>query len=386
MAIGNEERAAFRDMAASFARRSIGPVLEHDSPDGDLDRVPGVLDQARETGLLTSTDPSAPGYEAGVWGRHVLDQGPEVSLMLLEELAVSCAGVAMNLHVTGLGCHAVAMARNLPEPVPDRPAAAICENGFLPGPAVIKDPSRNEPAAVNTTAEKKGGDYLISGEKNFVYAGHGADGFVVFAREGQEWAAFLVPVETPGLTVRDAGHRMGLRACPLYHIKLEGVKVPEGNRLSYPGPVSEVVSELMRLFWLGAASMGAGAARGALAEARAYAAERYQGGTEIINHPGVNAMLLGSSEAAIDSCRAIASLACAEGGSRKGLLAAARAKLEGIEVAARAVTDCLQVFGGYGYMEDYPMEKRYRDINTLRYASGGPRELRLMIAGLSEEE
>jgi alkylation response protein AidB-like acyl-CoA dehydrogenase len=384
--MGREELAAFLDLAAAFARRSIAPLLAHESPDGDLAQVVPVLAEAEKVGLLASPDPEAPGHETGIWGRHALAAGPRLSLLLLEELATACAGVAMNAHVIGLGSLLLARARGLSSPLPRRPAAGLGEGGFLPGPAVLSDPSLSAPARIETVAVKRNDDLVLSGRKDFVFRSPDTDAYIVFAREDREWALFLVPADAVGLEVTDAGPRLGLRACPVVHLTLRDVTMPMAQRLAFERPVTEIVMEHLRLWCLGLVAIGAGAARGSLAAARVYAGERWQGCAEIIAHDGTGA-LLAEAEAGIMVCQGLLERASQEGGSASAnLLAAAKARLAGLPAAALAVTNCLQVFGGYGYMEDYRMEKRYRDVNTLKSAGGSGRDLRRLIAGLSREE
>lgn len=383
--IGSNDLVAFREMAASFAKRSIGPILDHESPDGDLSRLSDILDEANRTGLMASPRPDAPGYETGIWGRHALDHGPQVSLMLLEELAVACGGVAMNIHALGISSLILGMAKKMPAELPDRTAVALCEGGFPPGADTILDPSRNAPARIETVAEKEGGGHKITGRKDFVYQAPDTDAYLVFARNADKWEAFVVPADSQNLKTEDIGFRMGIRACPVEHVVMDGVHVPEDARLEFSRPLPEVVMEYLRLWWLGEVALGAGIARQAVRRARDYAQERYQGGTEIINHPGVG-MLLSDSEARIMVCQGLIDRATSETGSAsRSLLAAAKAKLMGMYAAAGAVTDSLQVFGGYGYMEDYRMEKLYRDVNTLKCVGGGPRDMRMIIAGLGRE-
>lgn len=385
MTLGPEEQAAFREMAASFAARSIRPILDHESPDGEVSRVGAIMEEAFNTGLLSSARTDAPGHETGVWGKNLAEHGPRVSLMLLEELAAACGGVAMNVHVLGLGGMVLGMAVNRPSNPPARVAVALCEGGFPPGPDTIDDPSRTAPARVETEAAAQGDGFVITGKKEFVYQGEGTEAFLVFARMEREWAVFLVPKDTEGLTVEETGPRMGLRACPLVDLDLKSVRVDKSTRLEFSIPLPEVVMEYLRLWWLGNVAIGAGVARSALAAAREYALERYQGCTEIINHPGMGS-LLADSESRILVCQGLLDRAGAEGlKGRKALLLAAEAKLRGSLDAAAAVTDSLQVFGGYGYMEDYRMEKRFRDINTLKCAGGGPRDLRMIISELNRE-
>ena len=382
--MNREERTAFREMAAGFARRSVGPLLRHESPDGELEKLGAVLAEAEATGLLASPDPEAPGHATGVWGRDTLEHGPRMSLSLLEELAVACAGVAMNLHAAGLGSLLLAGA---PAPAgARRVAVALSEGGFPPGARVIMDPGRMEPARIETAAAAKDGGYVLRGRKDFVHQALDTDAYIVFARMEEQWAAFLVRADAAGLRIEPAGQRQGLRACPVVDLILKDVSVPAEARLDFGRPAAEAVMEFMRLWSLGLVAIGAGTARGALAAARVYAHERYQGGAEIIHHSPMGA-LLAEAEAGIMVCEGLLERAVMERGRPgEALRLAAKARLMGMPAAALAVSNCLQVFGGYGYMEDYRMEKRYRDVNTLKSAGGGQRELRRLIAELGEED
>lgn len=381
-----QEQSAFREMAAAFARRAVRPLLEHDSPDGDLDRIPAVLADADQSGLLASPRPEAAGYETGIFGRHTLDSGPRVSLLLLEELGVACGGVAMNFLALGLGSLVLGLAKNSPAGRPGRAVVALAEGGFPPGLSVIRDPSRSDPAKIRTVAVKKDDGYQLEGRKDFVYQSAGTEAYLVFARIEKDWAVFLVPAGAEGVKLEDAGDRMGLRGCELKHLVLTGARVPAEARLEFPGPLPEVAMEGLRLTWLGQLAIGTGIARGAITAARQYAAERYQGCAEIINHPGMRSLLADSETRVLTSQALLDRAALEPGQSQRALLRAAEAKLSGLPACAAAVTDCLQIFGGYGYMEDYRMEKRYRDVNTLKGALGGPRDLRSLVADLSLED
>lgn len=386
MAIGPEERDAFREMARSFAKRTVAPILEHESADGDVSKIPDIVKTAKETGLLALPDPESPGFETGIWGRHALEEGPEVSLMLLEELGVACGGVAMNLHAAGLASLCIGMAGNLPEPLTSMPAIALFEGGFPMGPAVMESPDRDAPAKIMTQASKKGGSFVVHGKKEFVHQCHGTDSYIVFAREGKDWLALLIPSDTDGIEVKEIERRMGLRAGGCVDLDIKDAEVQASSALDFPNGTPTAVMTLVSYWWLGSVAIAAGMARGALLSARAYAHERYQGTTEIINHPGMRS-LLSDSSARIMAARGVLAEAVKEAGRpEKLLLAAAKAKLHGMNETAAAVTDSLQLFGGYGYMEDYGMEKRYRDINTLKSVGGGPRDIRAAIAELEMEE
>jgi alkylation response protein AidB-like acyl-CoA dehydrogenase len=375
-ALSIAELKAFRATAAAFAKRQVKPMLALVPPDGELESIPELLREAEEAGLLATPRPEAAGYDAGIWGLRSLTEGPAVSLMLLAEVAEVCGGVAMCLHAAGLGSLLVAGAVDPPDP-PRRAAAALMEGGFAPGWGVILDPAAAAPARIETTARAKDGGFELTGAKDFVAHAPGTEAFVVFGRIESEWGLFLAGADAPGLERRDAGHRLGLRATSVSHLVCN--RAP-AFRLRYDRPGAELTMEHLARLWLGQTAIALGIARGAMAEAWKYAAERYQGGTEIVNHPAMGG-LLAEAEAGVMTGEGLL-LAADRGDTRERLQRAAAAKLAGLEAAERAVTGCLQVFGGYGYMEDYGMEKRYRDVHTLRCAGGGPRELKLLLADL----
>ncbi len=384
MIFSQEDIKAFQETAASFAAKSIQPLLGHDTPDGDLSRVPGVLKEARENGLVASPDPESPGFETGIWGRFAVDMGPRVSLLLLEELAVACGGVALIAHVEGLASLVANFALQGPD-VPEETAVALLEGGFVFSPTTFRYPSREAPARVETTAREEGDHIIISGSKEFVCQAPGTGAYIVFARTDDEWRALLVNEGDGGVKVESAGKRMGVRAASQVHLVLEEVRVAKDRELRFGGPGYEPVFQYLRFYWLGLLAAATGVARGALDMARQYARERYQCCTEIINHPGVSTLLIAEAESRISSCQSLLDRAAASSDdSLRDLVRAAKARLTGLDNASRAVTDSLQVFGGYGYMEDYGMEKRYRDINTLKSVGGSARDMKTVVAGFEE--
>lgn len=385
----DEDLRAFRDLAASFARRTVASMLEPEGPDGNLGAVPGILDEGDTAGLLTSPLPEAAGYEHGVWGSATDTAGPAASLILLEEIAAVCGGVAACFHAQGLGAAPVFAARgdcirdrSESERHPDRLAAAILESYGMPRLDVLLAPDRDAPERVHTVAEKSGAGYTLRGTKTFVYHPPELDSYTVFARvEGEDdWGCFLVPAGAKGLRAEAVEGRMGLLACGLCHLFLEDVSLEGASRLDADAGGRRLLLRELQLLWLGLGAIAAGTARGGLAAARAYCTERYQGGTLIIEHPAVK-LLLAEAETRTEAAAAFTrSAASAPLGTLDGLRRAAMAKLFAADAAFRAVTDSLQTMGGYGYMEDYRMEKRLRDVSVIKSMAGSPDQLRLLIA------
>ncbi|HNY64121.1 MAG TPA: acyl-CoA dehydrogenase [Deltaproteobacteria bacterium] len=375
----------FVGLAESFARKTVQPMFEGDFPDGDPARVASILSKAFEVGLASSPDSRMPGYEYGIWGANPGDSGNRLSAILLSVIARTCSGIAMNLHSQGLASSIItASQRKLAHP-PGRVAAALQEGYGLPGYLTLIDPAREGPEAVSTMARAHGSGYVISGNKSFVYGMSGTEAFVVFCRvEDGGWGCFLVPADTPGVQVTGISERTGLRSCGLFELSLKDVEIPADARLD-EGDAASLVKRSVCLHWLGLSAIAAGNGQGALLAAKRYASERYQGGTLIENHPAVR-KLVARSEARVETAFALL-LKAAESLEDAGdcLRQCAIAKLTITELGFQAVTDCLQVFGGYGYMEDYRMEKRLRDAVVLKSAGGSGNALELFIFEVGRE-
>lgn len=380
--ISSEELSQFRDLAKKFSAGQIRPMLDESLPDGKLSSVPEIINSAHTLGIITTADELSPGYEFGIWGkaagRHI---GP--STALLGVIAETCGGIAFCCHVQGISSYLIIHAAKHPSFTSLRPALCMQEGPYPPSHAALFHRDTGSIPGFVTAAAKSGGTFMLNGSKSFVYSATEPDGFVVFARAGDRLRCFLVPAGTPGITRTDPGRRTGLRAAALWHLDLDNVPVSDENSLDGGDALGPACAAL-GLHWTGMSAIAAGIARGAVRAAKAYAAERYQGGGMIESHPAVK-KLIGASEAR--AAAAENSLGCITSppGTREFLKQAAMSKLTATELGAEAVTDSLQVFGGYGYMEDFGMEKRLRDIAVLKAAAGPPNYLKQFIADMSRE-
>jgi alkylation response protein AidB-like acyl-CoA dehydrogenase len=374
----------YRDLARQYAKRSLLPMFQGEHPDGDLSTLPERIDTAFEVGLAASPIRSMPGSQYGIWGSATEEMGFAPSLHLLSTIAESCGGVAMALHAQGLASNLMLQERAERSFTPRKVALCLQEGLSPPGLGTLLDPSRDAPARIGTTAELRGGGWLLRGAKHFCHSAGEPDGLLVFARTGEEWGCFVVPASDAGVARTDVGARTGLRACRVEQVELRDVALPAGARLDGVEG-RKLVLRALSLSWAGMTAIAVGIARGAVAAARKYAAERYQGGSQIEEHPAVQGLLAGAEAATAAAEASCLSLAGSEPGTVKGLARAAAAKLASLELCARATTDALQVFGGYGYMEDYGMEKRLRDVTALKSASGAPPYLRRLLFEAARE-
>ncbi len=366
------DREAVRGLARTatgFTDRFVRPLVAGAGRDGDLVALPEVLSEAAEIGLLATADPDGAGHEYGVWGTSSTTDGPAASLAVLEEVARQCAGVACCLHAAGLGAAELAGSK-LPV---GRTAAALLEDGWQLDRSLLTAPPANA-----TRIDGGGGPATVSGCKSFVLAPPECEGFVVYGTAERGWQPVLVRRDAPGLEVSEIGHRTGLAAVEICRLEMTDVPIPS-DQLLPPRPPDALLGRL----WLGLAAIALGNARGALATAREYAADRYQGGNQIEAHPAVRE-LLGDAASRIAAGAGLLGWAAdidADGSDR--LWRPAAAKLRITVDGCQAVTDCLQVLGGYGYMEEFRLEKRLRDAITLKVLAGAPAQLRRLIGARS---
>jgi alkylation response protein AidB-like acyl-CoA dehydrogenase len=361
-----DQLSAFSETARRFAHREVTPMVGSDHRDGNLDALPALLTKAESVGLLSVPSPESPGHEFGVWGRACLTHGSQFSLKILEEIAKACAGVASCLHFIGLASLEMA---EFPDP-PKRAAVAFFEDHWRLSWETLKQPPLEA-----TRLEARNGQYSLTGSKPFVQTGPGCEAFLVYTRDESVWRRALIPKDARGLVSSDPGQRTGLAALEVNHLSFEKTPVDPKNLL----PPNDPSSFLQRLL-LGLCAIAVGNAKGALEAARIYAADRYQGGAQIEKHPAIH-ILMGEATSRIYACSAQL-LAEAERapGSRDVLWRAFAAKLRIPADCSQAVTDCLQILGGYGYMEDFRQEKRLRDALTLKSMGISPMDLRLLCA------
>jgi alkylation response protein AidB-like acyl-CoA dehydrogenase len=372
-----EQLSAMRETARRFARREVAPLVGTEGRDGDLGRLEGVLARAGEAGILASADPEGAGFEYGVWGRASLDEGAASSVAVLEELAVECAGVAACVHFAGLGVLELAGEELAGEELAGEDpaggdlhrgpvAVAILGRGWRVTWSGLETPP---PGAVQLGA---GG---LMGTCNFVYGAPGTHQYVVYAAGDRGWERALVTVGAEGLNAASVEPRMGLSAARVEHLNLEAVEVVPRRRLAPATPGAHV-----RRLMLGLAALAVGNARGALREGRRYAEERFQGGAQIEDHSAVQ-LLLGDSATRVAAAAAwLREAATRDGEDSASLWRAFAAKLRCCVACGQAVTDSLQVLGGYGYMEEYRLEKRLRDAMTLEAMVVNPNTLRILCA------
>jgi alkylation response protein AidB-like acyl-CoA dehydrogenase len=383
--ISAEDIESYQDLARQFAKKSLLPVFEGEHSDGNLSLLPEKLATAFTIGIAASPETSMAGSQYGIWGSATDDYGLSPSMVLLSIIAETCGGIAMCINAQGVASNLVLQAKDMLPYTPVRAGLCLQEGPYPPGLGTILSPGTDAPARIATTAVPEGSRYIINGAKSFVYSMDDAEAYVVFAVVKERWGCFLVPADDRRVTRTDAGLRTGLRACRVEHVEFCGVTVPGLARID-DGDARDLACRALRLNWAGMSAIAVGIARGAAAAARKYASERYQGGALIEDHPAIKMLIAGAEAAAAAAESTIHSLDDGGLSSFTMLGKAAAAKLMVMELCSRAVTDSLQAFGGYGYMEDFGMEKRLRDMAVLKSASGSPSYLKQLIFDIEKEK
>ncbi|MBN1471855.1 MAG: acyl-CoA dehydrogenase family protein [Syntrophaceae bacterium] len=380
-----EDMAHYRDLARQYAKKSLLPIFEGESSDGNLALLQEKLNTAFDVGIAASPDESFSGCQYGIWGSSIVETGVMPSLCLLSILAETCGGAAMCLHAQGVASNLLFQAKRKLPFAPMRVGLCLQEGFCPPFLGTLIAPAKDDPAQITTTAVQKNNKYIINGSKSFVYSLYYVNAYVVLARVNEKWGCFLVGVDEKNIERIDLGLRTGLRACLVENVRFNDVEILVEARVD-EGDARDLVIRALSLNWAGMSAIAVGIAKGAAAAARKFAAERYQGGKQIEGHPAIK-MLIAGAEASIAAAEAsLFSLQDAGLTTFKGLRKSAAAKLAVTELCSRAVTDCLQTFGGYGYMEDFGMEKRLRDIAVLKSASGSPTYLKQLIFDIGKEE
>jgi alkylation response protein AidB-like acyl-CoA dehydrogenase len=255
--------------------------------------------------------------------------------------------------------------------------------------ALTEAEAGSDPAATRTRARREGDGWILDGSKRFISQGSVADLITVFASTDdapdtsrhKRLTAFIVEKDMAGFGVERIEHKMGIRGSPTAELSFRGVRVPDANRI---GEVGEGFGIAMRTFDRsrpGIAAQAVGIAQGALDVASRYANERKQFGKPIAEFQMIQAMLA-DMDAGTEAARQLLYKACTEidRGASDAARWSAMCKLVAGDTAMRVTTDAVQVLGGYGYIDEFPVERMMRDAKITQLYEGTQQIQRLVIA------
>jgi acyl-CoA dehydrogenase len=370
----SEEQRALRELTHEFAAKEVRPrAAEYDE---DQTHPADLIAKAHEIGLMNLHVPAEYG-------------GPELGLLegalVGEELCWGCSGIGTAIAANGLGAGPVVIAgtdeqrRAWLPPLIDEPI--LCSFGLT------EPDAGSDVARIKSTAVRKGNEYVVNGSKTFITnAGH-ATWTVVFAKTDPDQghrgiSAFVVPMDAPGVTVEKHLDKMGQRSTDTSAFSMVDVVVPAANRLGGEGDGFKIAMQTLDGTRPGTAIGAVGVARAAFEYACDYSKQRVTFGQPIAMHQGVS-FLIADMATKIEAARLLtwqAAWMLDAGWGRKATLYSSMAKRFAADTAMEVTTDAVQIFGGYGYIKEYPVEKLMRDAKLYQIYEGTSQIQRLVIA------
>ncbi|MFD7902300.1 acyl-CoA dehydrogenase family protein [Kitasatospora sp. NPDC059722] len=372
----SEEQTAVRELAAEFTDREIAPYAAAWDRAESVDRA--IVGKLAKLGFLGLTLPEEYG---GSGGDHL------AYCLVLEELGRGDSAVRGIVSVS-LGLVAKSINSHGTEEQKRHWLPRLTSGEALACFALTEPGTGSDAANLTTRAVRDGDDWLISGAKTFITNGTWADVALVFARTGGDdpqqrghkgITAFLVPTDLPGFTRTEIHGKLGLRGQATAELSFDAVRVPDGSRLGAVGKGFGVAMGALAKGRMSVAAGCVGIARACLEAAVRYAGEREQFGKPIASHQLVQELLAGIA-VDVEAARLLTWKVADH--IERGLPFATEssvAKLYASEAAVRAANNALQVFGGYGFIDEYPVGKYLRDARVMTLYEGTSQIHQLLI-------
>jgi alkylation response protein AidB-like acyl-CoA dehydrogenase len=383
LALSEEQELAQRT-ARDFAREKVLPRAREIDEKGKV--PPELIAEMASLGFLGIYVPESYGGA----GLDALSYA-----LVTEEINRACAstGVIMSSHVS-LVCDP--LLHHGSEAQKDRFLRPLASGEKLGCFALSEPASGSDAAAMRTSARRDGDSWVLNGTKNFITNGASADIALVFAQtqpDGQGSAggerakarhrgiaAFIVEKGTPGFSVGKLEHKLGIRGSDTAQLLFQDCRIPAANLLGAAGDGFKIALSTLDGGRISIAAQAVGIARACLEDSLAYAKEREAFGKKIVEFQAIQ-WKLADMATEIDAARLLVWRAAAlKDAGEDHRLAAAQAKLFASDVAVRAARECVQIFGGYGYLTDFPAERHYRDAKITEIYEGTSEIMNLIIA------
>ena len=305
--------------------------------------------------------------------------------LVVEEFSRACGGMGVGFAVNALGSFPILVGGT--DEQKNRWLPPIAAGDALIAFGLSEKAAGSDAGSMITRAAKDGDEYVINGEKKWNTNGAVASYNTIFAvtnpdRGARGISAFVVEKDTPGYRVGKHEDKMGIRAVPVVEIHLEDCRVPSGNLLGgVEGHGFKQAMITLDRARPGVAAQAVGLAQGALDLAMAYTREREQFGQSVSSFQGIQWMLADMATQ-IEAARHLVHTAARtiDSGAKSITKLSAMCKLMATDVAMKVTTECVQLFGGYGYCKDYPIEKYMRDAKITQIYEGTNQIQRLVIA------
>jgi butyryl-CoA dehydrogenase len=368
-----DEQKMVRDLARKIADEKIRPVAaKYDQTEAYPWEVIKIIADGGLFGLFIPE-------EYGGMGVGILNL-----CIATEELSRACGGIAVCYAASALGTFPIVLFGNdaqkkkyLPDLASGKKVAAF---------GITEPEAGSDASAIKTTARLEGKHYVLNGLKHFITNGGDAETYVVIAmtdktKGARGASAFIVEKGTPGFTFGKKEDKFGIRASSTRELVFTDCKIPKENLLAKEGMGFIVTMRTFDMSRPGVAAQALGIAQGALELSVKYAKERHQFGKSISSFQGIQWMIADMATE-VEASRGLvyATARMVDAGIKDVSKESAMAKMYASDVAMKVTVDALQIFGGYGYMKDYPIEKYVRDAKITQIYEGTNQIQRNIIA------
>ncbi|MCA0151478.1 acyl-CoA dehydrogenase [Rossellomorea vietnamensis] len=367
-----EEQQMMRKMVRDFAETEIQPFIEKMEA-GEFPR--DILKKMAELGLMGITIPEKYGGSEMDFTSYI------IAIHELSKVSATI-GVILSVH-TSVGTNPILYFGNEEQKQKYLPKLATGE--YL-GAFCLTEPSAGSDAkSLKSRAEKRGDHYVVNGSKVFITNGGEADTYIVFAttdsaKGSRGVSAFIVEKDTPGLVIGKDEHKMGLHGSRTVQLTFEDMKVPAENLLGEEGEGFKIAMANLDVGRIGIAAQALGIAEAAFDYSTAYAKERVQFGKPIAAQQGIGFKLADMATAVEGSKLLVYRAANLRSNNISCGKEASMAKLFASKTAVEVSTEAIQVYGGYGYTKEYPVERLFRDAKVTEIYEGTS-EIQRMVIG-----
>lgn len=368
----NESQLEIKELTRKIAEEKILPIrAEYDK----LEKFP--RDILKEIGRADLFRVFVPEKYEGLGGGII-----ELSLVT-EELSRICGGISISYAASGLGAMPIILFGN--DDQKKNFLIPIASGEKIAAFAITESEAGSDSSNVQTKAVLEGNYYIVNGTKQFITSGGEADIYVVFVKTNPNkgirgLSALIIEKGTKGFSFGKKEKKLGIKSSVTSELIFDNCKVPKENLISREGRGFKIAMATFDRTRPGVAAQAVGIAQGAFEAAAEYAAGRVQFNHAIITFQGIGFMLA-DMETAIEASRALVYTAAAyiDSGAADITKVSAMAKVYASDVAMKVTTDAVQIFGGYGYMQDYPVEKMMRDAKITQIYEGTNQVQRAII-------
>ncbi|RKQ17801.1 acyl-CoA dehydrogenase [Ureibacillus endophyticus] len=368
----SEEQVMVQNMVRQFAETEIAPFVEK-MEEGEFPRE--ILKKMGELGLMGMTTPESLGGAGMDFTSYI------IAINEISKISAT-VGVILSVH-TSVGTNPILYFGT--EEQKQKYVPKLASGEYLGAFCLTEPEAGSDAGALKTRAVKKDDHYVLNGSKVFITNGGEADVYIVFASTSPEKgskgiSAFIVEKNTPGLMIGKNEHKMGLHGSKTVQLTFENMKVPAENLLGTEDAGFKIALANLNAGRIGIAAQALGIAEAALNAATKYAKERVQFGKPIVANQGVG-FKLADMATSVEAARLLVYRA-ADMQSRGIPITkeASMAKLFASRTAVEVSTEAVQIFGGYGYTKDYPVERYFRDAKVTEIYEGTSEIQKIVIS------